>query len=141
MYFFIFYLHKRTQLLWQPLVTKTNSSTSNKSQRQISNGEYKLCNSQENSTGNHNSILLTIYIKYPWSVLRLCILLSCPCSVLISITNLPHVLLLIHLMSISRLVCRIHMPWCHTLNPTLNLRHPCMHQHYEEPYLLTSLYL
>jgi len=51
----------------------SNSSTNNKSQEQISSGEHKLCNSQENSTGNHNSILPTIYIKYPWSVLQLCI--------------------------------------------------------------------
>ena len=40
-----------------------NSSTSNKSQGRISSREHKLCNSQENSTGNHNSILPTIYIK------------------------------------------------------------------------------
>ena len=30
----------------------------------ISSGKHKLYNSQENLTGNHNSILLTIYIKY-----------------------------------------------------------------------------
>ena len=40
----------------------SNNNTTSKSQRQISSGEHKLCNSQENSTGNHNSILLTIYI-------------------------------------------------------------------------------
>ena len=51
----------------------SNSSTSNKSQGQISSGEHELCNSQENLTGNHNSILLTIYINYPWSMLWLCI--------------------------------------------------------------------
>ena len=42
-----------------------NSSTSNKSHREISSGEHELCNLQENSTENHNSILLTIYITYP----------------------------------------------------------------------------
>ena len=48
----------------------------------ISSGEHELCNSQENLTGNHNSILLTIYI----SVLGLCYdfsmptLMSMPCS-------------------------------------------------------------
>jgi len=51
----------------------SNSSTISKSLRQTSSGEHKLCNSQENSTENHNSILLTIYITYPWSVLWLCI--------------------------------------------------------------------
>ena len=49
----------------------SNSSTISKSQRQISSGEHKLYNSQENSTGNYNSILLTIYINYPWSMLWL----------------------------------------------------------------------
>ena len=52
----------------------SNSSTTSKSLRWISSGEHKLCNSQENLTGNHNSILLTIYIKYLWFVLRLCVL-------------------------------------------------------------------
>jgi len=41
----------------------SNSSTSNKSQGQISSREHKLYNSQENLTGNHNSILPTIYIN------------------------------------------------------------------------------
>jgi len=49
----------------------SNSSTSNKSQRQISSGEHELYNSQENSTENHNSILPTIYINYSWSMLQL----------------------------------------------------------------------
>jgi len=49
----------------------SNSSTTSKSLRQISSGEHELYNSQENSTGNHNSILPTIYINYPWSVLQL----------------------------------------------------------------------
>jgi len=40
----------------------SNSSTNNKSHRRISSGEHKLCNSQENSTRNYNSILLTIYM-------------------------------------------------------------------------------
>ena len=31
---------------------------------EISSREHELCNSQENSTGNYNSILPTIYIKY-----------------------------------------------------------------------------
>ena len=38
-----------------------NSSTTSKSQRRISSREHGLCNLQENSTGNHNSILPTIY--------------------------------------------------------------------------------
>ena len=43
----------------------SNSSTSNKSQEWISSGKHELCNSQENSIGNHNNILPTIYINYP----------------------------------------------------------------------------
>ena len=43
----------------------SNSSTSNKSQGQISSREHELYNLQENLTGNHNSILPTIYINYP----------------------------------------------------------------------------
>ena len=31
---------------------------------EISSREHELCNSQENLTGNYNSILPTIYIKY-----------------------------------------------------------------------------
>ena len=49
----------------------SNNNTTSRSLRQIFNEKYELCNSQENSTGNHNSILLTIYINYPWSVLQL----------------------------------------------------------------------
>ena len=49
----------------------SNSSTTSKSQSRISSGKHELCNSQENSTGNHNSILLTIYINYPQSMLQL----------------------------------------------------------------------
>jgi len=51
----------------------SNNSTTSKSQRWISSGKHKLYNSQENSTGNYNSILPTIYITYPWSMLWLCI--------------------------------------------------------------------
>ena len=76
-------------LLWQPLDTKSNSSTASKSQE----GRYlvgiQVVYSQENLIGNHNSILLTIYIKYSWSMLQLCIvLLWCLCPVLMSITHL-----------------------------------------------------
>ena len=46
----------------------SNSSTTSKSLRWISSREHKLCNSQENLIENHNSILLTIYITYPWSI-------------------------------------------------------------------------
>ena len=65
--------HRAYRLPMQSVVATTrpvsNSSTSNKSQGWISSGEHKLCNLQENSTENHNSILLTIYINYPWSML------------------------------------------------------------------------
>jgi len=62
----------------------SNSSTDNKSQRWISSGKHELCNSQENSTGNYNSILLTIYI----SVLSPCYDFSMP--TLISMSY-PHI--------------------------------------------------
>ena len=99
----------------------SNSSTSNKSQGQISSGEYELCNSQENSIGNHNSILLTIYLFMVCAMTVYPTLISIPC---------PHVLLLIHLMSTSRPAYCIHVLWHYTLNPTLNLCHPCMYHIY-----------
>ena len=40
----------------------SNSSTTSKSQRWISSKEHELCNLQENSTENYNSILPTIYM-------------------------------------------------------------------------------
>ena len=49
-------------VLWQPLDQCPIAALTSKSQGQISSGEYKLCNSQENSIGNYNSILPTIYI-------------------------------------------------------------------------------
>jgi len=76
------------------VATMSNDSTSNKSHRRISSGEYKLCNSQENSTGNHNSILPTIYINYPWSMLQLRIC----CAFYPNIHALSSCLLLIYLM-------------------------------------------
>ena len=99
----------------------SNSSTSNKSQEWISSGEYELCNLQENSIGNYNSILLTIYLS------MVCAMTVHP--TLISMLY-PHVLLLIHLMSTSRLACCIYVLWHYTLNPTLNLYHPYVHHIY-----------
>jgi len=65
----------------------------------------------------------SIYINYMWSMLQqyLPALMSMP---------LPHVLLL-------RPPCRIHVPWCHTLN----LRCTCVHHVYtmRNPCPLTSL--
>ena len=67
----------------------------------ISSRKHKLCNSQENSTGNHNSILLTTYMNYPWSVLQLlytypnvyalssCLLLICLMFYYLSTMHLP----------------------------------------------------
>ena len=56
-------------LLWQPLDQCLIAAQAINLIEGISSREHKLCNSQENLTGNHNSILLTIYINYPWSVL------------------------------------------------------------------------
>jgi len=52
-------------MLWQLLDQCPIAALTSKSQGWISSGEHKLCNSQENSIGNHNSILLTIYIHSP----------------------------------------------------------------------------
>jgi len=62
-----------------------NSSTSNKSYRRISSGEHELCNSQENSIRNHNSILPTIYMTihgpcYDYASAVHSTLMSMPCS-------------------------------------------------------------
>ena len=73
----------------------SNSSTSNKSHRKISSGKHELCNLQENSTENYNSILLTIYITYPWSVLQLHIC----CTSYPNVHALSSYPLLIYLMS------------------------------------------
>jgi len=104
----------------------SNSSTTSKSLRQISSREHKLCNSQENSTGNHNSILPTIYIKYPWSMLRLCIC----CTFYSNIHVLFLCPLLIYHVFISRLVCHIHVLQRHTLNPILYFYCSCVHHVY-----------
>jgi len=56
-------------LLWQPLDQCPIAAQAINLIEGISSKEHKLCNSQENSIGNHNSILLTIYINYLWSVL------------------------------------------------------------------------
>ena len=120
-----------------------NSSTTSKSQRQISSGEHELCNSQENLIGNHNSILLTIYIKYSWSVLRLYIccvsylnvhaLFSC------SITHPPYVYLKASMLYIYALTS-YPKPSFSSLS---SMHTPCVH-HKETILLtcsLTSLYL
>jgi len=62
-------------MLWQPLDQCPIAAQVVNLTRGISSGEHKLCNSQENSTGNYNSILPTIYINYLWSVLQLHVLL------------------------------------------------------------------
>ena len=49
-------------MLWQPLDQCLIVALTSKFQRWISSREHKLCNSQENLTENHNSILPTIYI-------------------------------------------------------------------------------
>ena len=56
-------------LLWQPLDQCPIAVQAINLLGQISSREHELCNSQENLTGNYNSILPTIYIIYPWSML------------------------------------------------------------------------
>jgi len=68
------FFDQTTQLLWQPLDQCPMTAQTINLTGGISSGEHKLCNLQKNSTENHNSILLTIYIIYPWSMLQLCVL-------------------------------------------------------------------
>jgi len=96
----------------------SNSNTTSKSQGQISSRKHKLYNSQENLTGNHNSILPTIYI----SVLSLCYDFSMP--TLISILY-PH----IHYSSAS---CLITYPPCIYLKA--NMLYTCDLTSYPKPY-------
>jgi len=56
----------KVRMLWQPLVTKTNSNTSNKSLNRILSGDYK-----RTWQGVSAELLLYIYY-YIWSVLWLC---------------------------------------------------------------------
>ena len=72
--------------------------------------------SQENSTENHNSILLTIYINihglyYDYALFypNVHTLSSCP--------------LLIHYVSTLRPPCHVHVPWCHTF--LISVIHVC----------------
>jgi len=50
-------------MLWQPLDQCPIEAQMVNLTGGISSGKHKLCNSQENLTGNYNSILLTIYIN------------------------------------------------------------------------------
>jgi len=110
-------------MLWQPLNQCPMTAQAINLTRGISSREHKLCNSQENSTGNHNSILPTIYISVlgPYYDFSTPTLMSILC---------PHILLLIYHVFTSRPACCIHVFWCHTLNPTLNFCCPCMHHVY-----------
>ena len=58
-----FLVESLSELLWQPLDQCPIAALTSKFQRWISSGEYELCNLQENSTKNYNSILPTIYMK------------------------------------------------------------------------------
>jgi len=109
-------------LLWQPLDQCPIEAQAVNLTEGISSGEHELC-IQENLTGNHNSVLPTIYISCPWSILQLLYAYS-------NVHTLSSCPLLIHHVSTSRPACHIHVPWHHTLNPTLNLHHPYMHHVY-----------
>ena len=123
-----FYFQQKVILPFIVATTRpvSNSSTSNKSQGWISSEEHELCNSQENSTENHNSILPTIYINYPWSMLWLHI---CYASYPNVHALSSYSLLIFHVFTL-RPACCIHVPWHHILNPTLNLHRPCMYHIY-----------
>ena len=100
--------------MWQPLITKTNDHTSGKSLSGISSREFTRELDKEPSLH-----CFSIYITYKWSVLQQYLTdpkvhatTSCP------ITHL-------HMFSL-RLLCFLHMPWCHTFN----LRYTCAHHVY-----------
>ena len=58
-------LRKMQRMLWQPLITKTNSSTTSKSLSRISSGDYK-------KTWQEVSIIFLYYLyKSSWSMLTI----------------------------------------------------------------------
>ena len=117
----------------------SNSSTSNKSQGQISSREHELCNLQENSTGNHNSILLIIYISIlsPCYDFSMPTLISMPCphvhysSASCPITHLPCIYLKASMLYTCALMSYTK-PYSSSL---LSMCAPYIH--YEETILLT----
>ena len=96
----------------------SNSNTTSKSQGQISSRKHELYNSQENLTGNYNSILPTIYISVlgPYYDFSIPILMSIPC---------PHV----HYSSAS---CPITHPPCVYLKASMP--YTCDLTSYPKPY-------
>ncbi len=122
-------------MLQQPLDQCPIAALTSKSQGQISSRKHELCNLQENLTGNHNSILPTIYINYPWSVLQLCIccvsypnihaLFSCP------ITHPPYIYLKASILFIFAL-----MSYPKPYSSSLSSMH-ASYVHHEETMLLT----
>ena len=95
------------RVLWQPLDQCPIAAQAVNFKGRYLVGTW-VVHSQENSTGNHNSILLTIYIKSSWSVVRL--LYTYP-----NVHALSSCLLLIYHASTSRPPCHVHVPWHHTL--------------------------
>ena len=143
-------LLRKQQLLWQLLDQCPIAALTSKSQGQISSREHELYNSQENSTGNYNSILLTIYITihslcydYASAVCPTLMSMSCPhvyyWSTLDSITHLPYV----YLKASMPYICTLtSYPKPYSSSP-LSMHAPCAH-HGETMVLtcsLISLYL
>jgi len=129
--------------LWQPLDQCPIAALTSKSQRWISSGKHELCNSQENSMRNHNSILLTIYIKYPWSMLWLRICCASYHNVhALSLCPITHPLYVYLKASMLYTCALMSYPKPYSSSP-LSMHVPCVH--YEETmlltYSLTSLYL
>ena len=120
----------------------SNSSTTSKSQRQISSGEHELCNSQENLIGNHNSILPTIYITihgpcYDYISVVHPTLISMPCPhIYYSSTSYPITYPpCIYLKASMPYTCALmSYPKPYSSSPS-SMCAPCVH--YEETMLLT----
>jgi len=110
-------------VLWQLLVQWPIAALISKSQEWISSREHKLCNSQANLTKNYNSILPTIYIKFSWSVLQLCIYCASYPQVHVSsmsVLCVHHVVAMlhphIHYSSTLRLAYCIYVLWYYLLD-------------------------
>jgi len=109
-------------VLWQPLDQCPIKAQVVNLTEKISSGNTSCVFTRELNREPQQYSTNYLY-KCSWSVLQL--LYTYP-----NVHALFSCLLLIYHMSSSRLACHIHVSWCHTLNPTLNLCHPCIHHVY-----------
>ena len=90
-------LWKTSSLLWQPLITKTNSNTTSKSLSRISSGDHKRTQQE----------VLTIFLYYLYQVL----MVHASNKQLYPNVHIQSMLLpCVNLMSSIRILCYIYMP-------------------------------